>query len=198
MNKGIGKALGEYCLFLNSGDCLVNNSVLEKVFEFDFDEDVVYGNMNLIGKGVKISKVYTDEWTLRKFFDETLPHPASFIKRKLFFEIFPYNESYKIISDWEFFVVAIIIHQKTYRHVPVFVTDFLLGGMSSTSELTEIEKRQVIETHLLSLLPDVVLEFQRELNKYRKSRLINLYDKLLGNKMLLRIYNFMAPKKQLR
>ena len=32
MNKGVAVAKGEYCLFLNSGDSLHNNSALAKVF----------------------------------------------------------------------------------------------------------------------------------------------------------------------
>ena len=198
MNKGILKAQGEYCLFLNSGDSLVDNSVLEKVFAIPFFEDIVYGNVNLIGENIRIAKKYPNEWTLRLFFDESLPHTASFIKRDLFFEIALYNESYRIISDWEFFVLAIIIHQKSYKHLPVFVSDFALIGLSSTSGITDIEKKKVIETHLKDLLPDLVLEFQRELNRYKRSRIINLYDRFLSSKGLLKIYNLIMPKKKLK
>jgi glycosyltransferase involved in cell wall biosynthesis len=198
MNKGIRQAKGEYCLFLNSGDALVDNSVLEKVFKIPFTEDIVYGNVNLLGKNVKIEKKYPNEWTLKLFFDETLPHSASFIKRNLFFEITFYNENYKIISDWEFFVLTIIVHQKSYKHLPIFVTNFELIGLSSTSGITDIEKKKVIETKLKDLLPDLILEFQRELNKYKRSRVINLYDKLLNSQFLLKMYNLIVPQKKLK
>jgi glycosyltransferase involved in cell wall biosynthesis len=198
MNKGILKAQGEYCLFLNSGDALVDNSVLERAFKSPFTEDIVYGNVNIIGKNVKIAKKYPSEWTLRLFFDETLPHSASFIKRDLFFDITLYNENYKIISDWEFFVLAIIVHQKSYKHLPIFIANFELVGVSSTSGITGIEKKKVIETRLKDFLPELTLEFQRELNKYKRSRVINLYDRFLSSKFLLRIYNLIMPKKKLK
>ena len=44
-NKGILNANGEYCLFLNSGDFLVNESVFEKIFSNNLDTDIIYGDM---------------------------------------------------------------------------------------------------------------------------------------------------------
>ena len=36
MNKGTRMASGEYCLYLNSGDFLADNDVLEKAFNYNF------------------------------------------------------------------------------------------------------------------------------------------------------------------
>jgi glycosyltransferase involved in cell wall biosynthesis len=44
-NKGIQKAKGDYLLFLNSGDCLENEKVLEKVFALTPKEDLLYGEL---------------------------------------------------------------------------------------------------------------------------------------------------------
>ena len=44
MNKGILKATGDYCLFLNSGDWLSDDRVLEEVFLHEITEDIVCGN----------------------------------------------------------------------------------------------------------------------------------------------------------
>ena len=45
INKGIKVAVGEYCLFLNSGDYLSSDSILEKAFSYGFFEDIVYGDV---------------------------------------------------------------------------------------------------------------------------------------------------------
>ena len=44
-NKGIAKANGTYCLFLNSGDYLFSKDALKKVFDSNLTEDIVYGNI---------------------------------------------------------------------------------------------------------------------------------------------------------
>jgi len=45
MNKGIEVAKGDYCLFLNSGDWLVDKKILENVFSNNHSEDILYGDM---------------------------------------------------------------------------------------------------------------------------------------------------------
>ncbi|HNW57942.1 MAG TPA: glycosyltransferase, partial [Bacteroidales bacterium] len=44
MNKGIKVSAGEYCLFLNSGDYLVDKNVLEKIFNQKIDADIISGD----------------------------------------------------------------------------------------------------------------------------------------------------------
>ena len=44
MNKGISIAKGEYYYFLNTGDRLISNDVLEKIFEDDPHESFICAN----------------------------------------------------------------------------------------------------------------------------------------------------------
>ena len=44
-NKGIERAIGEYCLFLNSGDYLVDTTVFQTVFSEKRTQDIIYGDM---------------------------------------------------------------------------------------------------------------------------------------------------------
>ena len=115
MNKGIKVAKGEYCLFLNSGDYLVHSTVLEKVFSLDIKADIISGDVLKIRPNGKFRRVSSPETiSLHKLCIHSLPHQATLIRTGLFEEIGYYNESYRIASDWEFFLKALVIHEKSY------------------------------------------------------------------------------------
>ncbi|GBU08601.1 glycosyl transferase [Bacteroidales bacterium] len=191
MNKGILQAKGEYCLFLNSGDWLTEKNILSSVFSEIYTEDFIYGNINYIGVDCKTLIEYPKKWNFRLFLDKTLPHPATFIKRAIFSQVGLYNENHKIISDWEFFVTAIILHKKIYRYIPLCITNFPVDGISSNSaDLMSKEKLEALQTFFIELLPEVVFVLQGELYSYNSSRFVKIYKKAINNKMIMGLYNF--------
>ena len=46
MNKGIAKATGEYCLFLNSGDTLFQINTLTGILQSNPKGDIIFGNVH--------------------------------------------------------------------------------------------------------------------------------------------------------
>lgn len=136
MNKGIRIATGDYCLFLNSGDYLWENNVIERILP-QLTEDIVYGDLMLNGK---TRKIYQNKIDVEYFGYESLPHPASFIRAKYLKEN-EYDTNYKIISDWIFFRKSIAIG-RTYKHVDIIVSDFQLGGTSSNVKKVNKEKEK--------------------------------------------------------
>lgn len=123
MNKGIKASVGEYCLFLNSGDYFADNNVLEKIFSQDIKADIISGDVLKMRSNNKFRRVSSHESiSLHKLCIHSLPHQASLIRRSLFDEIGNYNESYKIVSDWEFFLKALVIHGKSYQHISLDIS----------------------------------------------------------------------------
>lgn len=159
MNKGLRQATSEYCLFLNSGDYLSSVDCLEKALKYLDGTDILYGNeikekvlcttanrdpfewckhnpllYDIYSKSVIHHKnrkpvVYPDVLTEEFFMNESLPHQSTFINTELLKQ-HPYEEKYKIISDWKFLREA-WKSGCTYKHIPVTVSVFNLDGFSS-------------------------------------------------------------------
>jgi glycosyltransferase involved in cell wall biosynthesis len=181
MNKGIKVAKGKYLLFLNSGDWLIENNVLERVFNIDFSEDIVYGNIKVDNKWIK---QYPKHLTLRYFIKDTLPHPASFIKTSLFEKTGFYDENYIIASDFKFFVQGIILLNCSYRKIDLTISVFHTGGKSSDLKQVNLEREEI----LTSLSPRIYPDYQYFNNELKKLE-------LLKNSFLCRLANKLYKSK---
>ncbi len=105
MNKGIAKSTGEYCVFLNSGDCFKDEATLETMSSYLSDKfELICGSSCHLKDGKLNTKLPLQDLRISSIYTQTLPHQACFIKRNLFYSIGLYNEKNKIVSDWEFFV----------------------------------------------------------------------------------------------
>lgn len=133
MNKGTRLAQGEYCLYLNSGDFFADNDVLEKAFSHNFTEDIVSCNLELFDERNVYLQKPPRHISLFTFTNGSLPHPSTFIKRTLLEELGGYNESYRIVSDWCFFLDALIIRNCSYQTVDIVLSKFNCFGVSSLS-----------------------------------------------------------------
>ena len=47
MNKGVAQAHGDYCLFMNSGDCFYDKDVLGRVVNSSAIEDIIVGKVSI-------------------------------------------------------------------------------------------------------------------------------------------------------
>ncbi len=149
MNKGIKKANGEYLIFLNSGDHFYDNKVLEKNHKYLKDVDIIYSNLQVVEKDKVFIKEYPETLSFSYFVKDTLPHPATFIKKEAFEKTNFYNEDFKIVSDWKFFIDGICKYNLTYKKIDTIFSTFYLGGMSSNPENRSIkfnEIQQVLKT----------------------------------------------------
>ncbi|MGC4021815.1 MAG: glycosyltransferase family 2 protein [Cyclobacteriaceae bacterium] len=140
MNKGLKQAKGDYCLFLNSGDYFVDGNVLSKVAAIPFIEDIVAGDIVVEETGVKV-KAHA-EVSMYEFFKRSLPHQASFIKKEILDKMGGYDENYKILSDWNFVMLAIFKYNYSYRRIDETVAFFEAGGISSNFFNKRLEEKE--------------------------------------------------------
>ena len=136
MNKGIDKARGEYCLFLNSGDMLANLHVLEEVFLSGMKASIICCN------SIYLSSIYHKQKLVESpsriiasdLILSFLPHQSSFIKKELFNKIHKYDTEFKIISDWLFFIEALLSYNESYQHIPIVVSHCETEGISNNPQ----------------------------------------------------------------
>lgn len=194
MNKGIKKATGDYCLFLNSGDYLIENN-LHNVLAFankNKDADIIYSDIPEY-QGYKTVK-YPEKIDPNYFIDKTLNHQNSIIKRKLFSDLGLYSETYKIASDKLFFFKA-SLDDKKFVHCPTGISLYDRLGISSRSEynkLLNVENKKIIEETLPNISKSIL-----ELIEYRESTYGNII-KLFGNskslEFILKTYRWFARR----
>ena len=144
-NKGLEFATGEYINFLNAGDYYADNNILERVASYGFDKDLIYGDLNLLlDNGNILLKTYPDVVTEDYLKVESLPCPAMFINRELFNKYGNFSTDYKIVSDWEKWIVFICVNKATYKHIPVVCSNFDLLGISSTNPALNAKERELV------------------------------------------------------
>lgn len=152
MNKGIGMASGDYVEFLNSGDCLASDKVAERMLEALKElgsHSILYGNML---KDIPNGKILRDkcfaggEMSFLGFYTGTLNHSPAYIRKDLFEKYGLYDESLKIVSDWKWYLQAVILGEEKPVYADIDVTLFDMNGISETNKaLEKAERKQVLE-----------------------------------------------------
>lgn len=186
MNKGIMRATGNYCNFLNSGDWFYNENTLIDILGGTNNEDVLYG----AAVGLNDTEIHYPPSTLSLldlFRQNIINHQASFIKTSLLKERL-YSEHFKIASDWEFFFIC-MINNKTFKSLNVPICYYSPDGVSRADKYKKLhaeEREFVIKSHL----PQAVINDYNLLVKLRFNRLYFNFIKILDNKKTIKITAF--------
>ena len=156
MNKGIRVAHGDYLNFMNSGDYFYDEDVLRNTLPH-LNADIVTGKSINEDFSSRPFHVSTNP-TMIQFYHNTVDHQASFIARKLFEDTL-YDEKYKIVSDWKFYIEKIIFQNCSFSLIPVTVAIFQNGGISEVQkELNDVERMDVLGK---LFPPRIIKDFER-------------------------------------
>jgi glycosyltransferase involved in cell wall biosynthesis len=158
MNKGVRIAKGTYCLFLNSGDWLVDIHSLKKIFNQTHSEDLLIAGCRVSKNGYLIHIVWPPpKLTMASFYRRTIPHQSTFIKRLLFEKFGLYSEEYKIHGDYEFWIRTIILNDCSIKPIPIIISDYNMEGISSQQNNKDRPVSEV-QTILSNAIPHRILE----------------------------------------
>lgn len=160
MNKGIRMATGTYLEFLNSGDSLASDNVVSRMYEALEKTNypsILYGNLlkDMPGGAILKDKCFAgQDISFLGFYNGTLNHSPAYIRKALFEEYGLYDESLKIVSDWKWYLQAIILGKEKPVYADIDVTLFDMNGISETNkDLDKSERKQV----LAQLIPPTIL-----------------------------------------
>ena len=170
MNKGVSHAHGDYLLFMNSGDTFHSPDVLNSVA--GYQEDIICGKV-MKGSATTPSGHFKSTITLVDLIRRSLPHQAMFIRRELILQ-HPYDERYKILSDWKFCIQALIFDNCSFRSISTVIANYDTNGISTNSNGLLPKERELILTELFS--PRILADYHR---------LAPVDDELLDQSLLL-------------
>ena len=140
LNKGVAIAKGEYCNFMNSGDCFYSFNVLEQVFSINPIADIICGNTHSDSL-----KIPPKEITFDFLFNGSICHQCAFIRTSIM-KKYGYDEKYKIVADRKFFVQALIFDNCSYQSIDVDVVKYDITGFSAANPvLSRLEYDRVLE-----------------------------------------------------
>lgn len=152
MNKGIAKAQGDYCIFMNSGDCFYSHYILNTVSTKENNEDIFVGNV-ISEDGTILSRQPNREISLYHLYSGAIPHQGAFIKTCLLKKT-PYDESLKITADWKFLLEKIILENCSVAFINDIIAIYDTNGISSTNQS---QMRKEKEKVLSEIFPNRIL-----------------------------------------
>ena len=128
MNKGIARCTGDVIGMINSGDRylpgalkLVSASFCKNgAFDRIFWGDVIYQHKGLV-KGFREEKRYIGAFA---------PHPSMFVPRAVYEKIGTYDESFRLLGDYDFMYRAVNARNIPVLYVPEPVAFYLEDGLS--------------------------------------------------------------------
>jgi glycosyltransferase involved in cell wall biosynthesis len=182
-NKGILKANGDYFLFLNSGDILVNNQVLQKASVFlAGNKSFYYGNLILEKNALKQEHIAPKIIDMDFMLNSTFWHPSVFIKSDLFKQYGNYNNKFKICGDYEFFIRCLLKPVVTAEYINELITVFDGNGISNDTSMIELQKQERESAWKLNV-SELVYNSLKTHNAFARSKfasVINYLQKIRG------------------
>ena len=137
-------------------------------------------------RNISIASVREIEWTMYDFIKGTINHDPTYIHRTLYEKYGLYDDSLKIVSDWKWFVSAVVFGGEKVFYTPIDVTIFDMTGISETNLIErEKERHGELEKMLpLAILRDYdTLHFPicqyRRLKKHRIWGLVYFFERIL-------------------
>lgn len=193
MNQAVCHVSGEYVLFLNCGDILYNEHILERVNSEIAKDDgraqMYYGDVFVKSRGgvIRTPEDLTDYWLINK----TICHQTIFFQKRIF-DICNYEyEAFSLAADMGLYVRCIKEFGMKARHMPFIVVNYEGGGTSETIE----NKKAIIAQKKAIMKKYYSADACRKVTIMRVVRLKVLKEYISTSKMFFNLYEKVASIK---
>lgn len=143
MNKGVALVVDPdaFIIFANAADKLHSAEALERAVAHAGGADLVYGKMRLTDGDE--SGVMGREVTVSDLARETLCHPATLMRRRLFDTVGLFDTNYKIAADYDL-IVRCFQHPVKSRFVDEVISEMRMGGISEDRFMLSCSERKKV------------------------------------------------------
>lgn len=125
MNKGVARARGKFCIFLNSGDVFSSCAVLSQAKSLMLGNGLTY-NLYAGFARLHLNGVFFKETDVRPW----VPHQSTFIKTELIKE-FKFDSNRKVFGDLDLWYRLKQSNLFESFRMPLLIADFELGGIGN-------------------------------------------------------------------
>lgn len=181
MNQAVGYLSNDnaYCMFLNAGDILNTEKlhIFKALFDKHSEPDIIYcDHLQPGSNGTKLVKA-PENLDFAYLLGKMVNHQSIFIKVK-WLKKYPFNTSYKVISDW----IQLFSLLKNERILIQYVNEPLVvyegGGFSEKNNQTRLDERKQF---LMCIYSEWELESLQILSRLRSRSWFPLLTKSLNS-----------------
>lgn len=156
MNKGINLSTGDFVWFVNAGDKIYDNEILQKIndlIEIEPECDFIYGQSIMIDEmdqelGER-HKIAPKVLRLNHFLNGLVVcHQSVLIRKNI---VPPFNHQYSIASDYDWTIQSFKKSQ-CRGYIDQYISRFMIAGVSSQKRTVAWKERFIIMKHHFGLL----------------------------------------------
>lgn len=189
------KKLPDYIWILNSGDCVANADMIERMMtEIERMNNITNERVPILmgnivhtyakerkarekkRKMVNASTPQPIETSMLTFYKGTIPHDSAFVRSDLFEKYGLFDESMKICADWKLYLDMIAMGGVVPMYVDMDVVLFDMSGISNTNNKLRLAERRA---YLEEVLPASVLKdydaYSFPIDEYRRLKKHHLW-----------------------
>lgn len=175
MNKGAGRARGDYIIFLNAGDLFADPDILSTLFKAIRAEspDFIYGDALETGGFYKKARHHTKiDWGM-------ITHHQAMLYRRDLIHGLQYDTKLQIAADYAF-TTAFLTQVKNIHYIPCAICIFEEGGISQKNRLSGRQEQFTIRMRAQTCSPgkNIVIYAVQTLSAFLRTKYPALYFRL--------------------